>query len=138
MTDRAYVDSNILIYYVEGLSELKGAAIDLLDESIDEGRSLFTSEITIGECLIGAAKRGPDMTTSYRELLHRTSFISLVPIEQRLLYRATSLGAELNIKLIDAIHVATAEALGCGVFLTNDRGIRAPAGIELRYLSADA
>ena len=41
-------------------------------------------------------------------------------------------------KLVDAIHVATAEAMGCSVFLTNDRGIRAPAGIELRYLSAEA
>ncbi|WP_274534852.1 hypothetical protein [Rhizobium sp. LCM 4573] len=45
------------------------------------------------------------------------------------------MGAELNMKLLDALHVATAEALNCGVFLTNDRGIRVPEGIEIHHLS---
>jgi predicted nucleic acid-binding protein len=70
--------------------------------------------------------------------LSNPEFISLEPVSLALIKRAAVLGAELNIKLIDAIHVATAEALGCEVFLTNDRGILAPAGIELRYLSAEA
>ena len=35
---------------------------------------------------------------------------------------------------VDAINVATAEMLGCTVFLTNDRGIRAPAGIAIEAL----
>ena len=48
--------------------------------------------------------------------------------------RVLEIGAELRLKLVDAIHVATAEALGCRTFLTNDRGIRAPVGIALETL----
>ena len=54
-----------------------------------------------------------------------------------LVRRAAELGADFKMKLVDALHVATAEALGCEVLLTNDRGIRAPAGIELRHLSEE-
>jgi len=58
-------------------------------------------------------------------------------VTRPLVRRAAELGADFKMKLVDALHVATAEALGCEVLLTNDRGIRAPAGIELRHLSEE-
>ncbi len=96
---------------------------------------LFSSEITLGECLRRVPRDAPDVSAVFLAILSNADFISLEPVSLALIKRAAALGAELNIKLIDAIHVATAEALQCDVFLTNDRGISAPAGIELRYLS---
>ena len=79
-----------------------------------------------------------ETTAAFLTILEDKAFICLVDLTRSIIKRAALLGSELNMKLIDAIHVATAEALQCNVFLTNDRGIRAPAGIGLRYLSAEA
>lgn len=136
MTGRVYVDSNVLIYYVDGLPETKSLAESALAALIRGGSTLFSSEITLGECLRGAPRDAPDVSAIFLALLSNGSFISLEPVSLTLIKRAAELGAELNMKLIDAIHVATAEALSCDVFLTNDRGIRAPAAVALRYLSA--
>ncbi|CDZ66758.1 hypothetical protein [Neorhizobium galegae] len=47
------------------------------------------------------------MSAVFLAILSNAGFISLKPVSLALIKRA----AELNIKLIDAIHVATAEAL---------------------------
>lgn len=73
----------------------------------------------------------------YLDMFSDADFISLAPVTIEIIKRAAFLGADLNMKLLDAIHVATAESLDCSIFLTNDRGIRAPAGIQLRYLTAE-
>ncbi len=67
-------------------------------------------------------------------LLQNPDFMSLAPVTLAIIERAAQLGAEMNMRLIDALHMATAEALACTVFMTNDRGIRAPAGISLQHL----
>ncbi len=138
MTGKVYVDSNVLIYYVDGLPAFKSLAENAVMAFIGSEWRLFSSEITFGECLRGVPRDAPDVSAVFLAILSNAEFISLAPVSLALIKRAAALGAELNMKLIDAIHVATAEALGCDVFLTNDRGIRAPAGIELRYLSAEA
>ncbi len=50
--------------------------------------------------------------------------------------RAAALYAgDANVKLADAIHVATAIALNCEIFLTNDRRVIAPQPIRMVRLS---
>ncbi|MDQ0132171.1 putative nucleic acid-binding protein [Neorhizobium galegae] len=138
MTDKVYVDSNIFIYYVDGRADLKLAARECLSVYFDDGTPLFSSDVTLGECLRGVRAGDRETAAAFLTVLEDKAFICLVDLTRSIIKRAAALGAELNIKLIDAIHLATAEALQCGVFLTNDRGIRAPASIELRYLSAEA
>ena len=143
MTCRVYVDSNVLIYYVDGSPRFKSPAENILKAFVQRGRKLLSSEITVGECLRGVPRDARDVSDVFLSILGNENFITLEPVTLPLIKRAAALGAELNMKLIDmkfidAIHVATAEASQCSVFLTNDRGIRAPAGIELRYLSQEA
>lgn len=134
MTDSVYLDSNIIIYHVEGHPEVKARVRKLLAAYLSEGRRFVTSEITLGECLLGAYKKAPHSVEAYNALFGNTAFISLSGLTSDIIRRAAILGTELNMKLIDAVHVATAEDLGCTVFLTNDRSIRAPADIEIRHL----
>ena len=134
MTARFYIDSNLLIYYVEGAADLKSKTVALFADCLGDGGVLFASEIAAGECLIGALRSNGSLASAYRHLLYDSPILSLAPLTLRIVDRAAVIGAELNLKLIDAIHVATAEALSCSVFLTNDRGIRAPAGIEIRHI----
>ncbi|KKX25367.1 type II toxin-antitoxin system VapC family toxin [Rhizobium sp. LC145] len=134
MTDKVYVDSNILIYYVDGTTDLKAAAQRSLKSHVDKGRRLFSSELTLGECLRGAW-RDKDVAATFLTILEDDAFISLTGLNRAIIGRAAEIGAELNMKLVDALHVATAEALNCGVFLANDRGIRVPDRIEIYHLS---
>lgn len=132
---RIYVDTNILIYAVDGDPRYRAMAQDLLD-SVEPETELVSSELALGECLRGALRRGNhDSADVYRQLLFDKEFITLAPVTLSLIERAAELGAELNMKLIDSLHVATAEFCGCHLFMTNDRGIRAPAGLLLQYLS---
>ena len=104
--------------------------------SVEPETELVSSELTLGECLQGALRRGNhDSADVYRRLLFDREFITLAPVTLPLIERAAELGASLTMKLIDSLHVATAESCGCHLFMTNDRGIRAPAGLALRYLS---
>lgn len=138
MADRIYLDSNIIIYRTEGEPALRARVHQALTEYVLEGAQFFTSELTVGECLIGAYRKSPSNEEVYHSVFAAADFIHLSSITQHVMMRGALLGAKLNMKLFDAIHVATAEEMECSVFLTNDRGIRAPAGIELRYLSVEA
>jgi predicted nucleic acid-binding protein len=135
---RVYIDANIFIYIVDGTPDYKLSAKHAI-ASFEGAAHFFSSQMSLGECLRGALRRGNSGSVAdYSNLLETGGIVALEPVTLPLIKRAAALGAELNMKLVDAIHVATAEALGCEVFLTNDRGIRAPDGIELRYLSAEA
>jgi predicted nucleic acid-binding protein len=136
MTDRIYLDSNIIIYRVEGEPALRASVRHLLRTFTREGARFFTSGMAVGECLIGAYKKSPSNEGAFHSAFTNPDFVSVVDVTHPIIERAAVLGAQLNMKLVDSIHVATAEALECSVFLTNDRGIRALAGIELQYLSA--
>jgi predicted nucleic acid-binding protein len=127
---RVYLDTNMLIYLIDGAPGYMMKAKEAI-ASFKGKADLFTSEMTWGECLRGALRHGNSGSAAiYVSALENENFITLKPVSLALIKRAAELGAELNMKLIDAIHAATVEALQCDVFLTNDRGIRAPAGIE--------
>lgn len=138
MSAKIHLDSNIIIYRAEGEPALRTIVTQLLTQYAENGAQFWTSGVTVGECLIGAHKKVPSNEEAYHSAFADRDFISVAEATRQIIERAAILGAELNMKLVDAIHVATAEGLGCFVFLTNDRGIRAPAGLELRYLSAGA
>lgn len=138
MTDKIYLDSNIIIHRVEGEPALKMRIRQLLTGYIGDKARFWTSGLTVGEGLIGAHKKDPSNQLAYQSVFVNQEFISLADVTLEIIQRTAILGANFNMKLVDAIHAATAEALGCSVFITNDRGIRAPVGIELRYLPAEA
>jgi predicted nucleic acid-binding protein len=134
MRRRIYLDTNILIYAVDGDLLYRAKVQDMLNE-LEPDTELISSELTLGECLRGALRRGnQDSAEGYRHLLLDRDFITLAPVTLPIIERAAQLGAEMNMRLIDALHMATAEALACTVFMTNDRGIRAPAGVSLQHL----
>jgi len=122
---RLYIDSNAIIYLVEGVPEFRDAVIRLFQHADDCGKSLITSEITIAECLHGAYRKGSEaLAEEYREIFHEIGPFHLVPVERDVLELAAIIGARQKLKLIDAIHAASATAAECDVFVTNDKGIK--------------
>lgn len=131
-----YLDANVFVYAVEGFAENQ-SFVDELFRSIDGGDvAAVTSELTLAEVLIKPLATGRhDIAAVYEQLLRRSESLNVVPIDRAILVDAARHRASLGIKLPDAIHVATAVAVGCDVLLSNDRTLRVPDDIELRDLA---
>jgi predicted nucleic acid-binding protein len=132
-----YLDSNVFIYAMEGSDRYRRAVEILLEKT--GGRFVSTtSELTIGECLIGAAS--PQLIALYLDLLNDGETVRTWPITRSIIESAAELGRELGVKLADAIHIATALVAGCTVFVSNDRRLRLPPELrklDLRDLAAE-
>lgn len=108
------------------------AAIEKLFDLIGERTiSAFTSELTLAEALTKPLEAGRhDLVEIYEEMLTPSEWLSVWPVERRILIEAATLQAQLGLRLPDAIHVATAVASGCSALLSNDRRLRVPAPIK--------
>jgi len=133
---RAYFDTNSIIYFIETPAEPQAKVAELWYGLIEQNASLVTSEITVAECLYGAFKRqSPLLDSSYHRLFFEEGAFDLhflgldTPIE------AARLGADLGLKLIDAVHFQAATAKKCDIFVTNDRRFRSSHGVRVIQIS---
>lgn len=132
---RIYLDSNICIYFVEGTPDRQSASRRVFELAEQANVPLITSELALAECLFGAYKQGNEALAShYRDILQDSAAITLIPIDTALLDLAAQIGPQSGLKLVDAIHAATALGTGCDVFVTNDVRIRSLKDLEVVQL----
>ena len=132
---RIYLDTNIFIYLLEGFQQYHL----LMDEFINglENRkfSCFTSELTLTELLVPAFKKeNSHIIYEYKKILNDPELVTLVSTTQDIYIHSASNRANFNLKLPDAIHVATAQSIDADIFLTNDKKIRTPNNMEIIIL----
>jgi len=135
---RVYLDTNIVIYSVEGITPYGDILGQLLDAIDDGAIEAVTSELTLAEASVKPLAIGrPDLVTAYEQLVSSTGGRIVVPITRGVLRDAAEIRAASGLKLPDAIHLASARLSGCSTFLTNDTLVRAtasPVVIQLRTL----
>lgn len=66
-----------------------------------------------------------------KEFFMRENFLQFLPHDSCAFDTAAKLRAETGMKLIDALHCATALKAGCQFFITNDTGIHSSASLEV-------
>jgi predicted nucleic acid-binding protein len=131
-----YLDSNILIYLVEGNVELGDLVLAAFREIENNNIVLYTSEITVTECLNGAYRAGlEELAQKYLELLSSEEFIILLPVDSDVCIEASRIGAEHRLKTVDSIHLASATLAGCQALLTNDGGFKSTKNVQTIQLS---
>ena len=72
--------------------------------------------------------------SAYIDLVQDSERITVAPVDRAILIEAARQRATLGILMPDAIHVATAMASACDVFLTNDRKLKLPPELALSLL----
>ncbi len=128
-----YLDSNALIRFVEGTEV---PLLSLLQHAKRGRAQLFTSELTLAEVLVGPLKQKQgDLIVIYEQLLGDSAAMTMVPVSQTILRASATIRAEMGNKGPDAIHVATAVACACSVFVSSDKRIKLPVG--MRRIDAD-
>jgi predicted nucleic acid-binding protein len=129
------LDSNVLIYLLEGSGHLADVAEALVD-GIEEGAaSGVLASIALTEVLSRPAALG-DVASfeSYAEELRSVPNLRVVPLDAETAIDA-AWGRSGGRDLGDAVHVASARRAGATCFVTNDARIRGRAGVEIIRLS---
>ena len=140
-TPRIYIDSNIFIEAFEGESATKPDVLRLFHLFEQQHSPIaWTSEFTLAEVL-GRQGDFDDWATQkavYLGVLTRKTFIALLPVSLDRLQQAADLrrSARLqkrSLRLPDAIHVASAQAMRCDVFLSGDLRVAGclPSGMRI-------
>ncbi|MBA3711136.1 MAG: type II toxin-antitoxin system VapC family toxin [Pyrinomonadaceae bacterium] len=131
-----YLDTNIIIYAVEGFAPLAGQITALLQAMDDAEMIAVTSELTLAEVLVKPLTDGnTTVQHAYQTFLQPTPALQIIPISRDLLEAAAALRAATKLKLPDAIHLATAHRYGCDSFLTNDELFKSVGDARVKILA---
>ena len=131
---RLVIDSNVLIYLLEGggpRAETAAAIVDAVADGTVEGTfaALGLTEVLTGPARAGDGARFERAADELRDL-----GLQIRPLDAEIAVEAAWLRGSRGIEVMDGIHVATARAAGATVFVTNDRRIRSDATLEVVYL----
>lgn len=115
-----YLDANIVIYIVENHPVWGQKALARIVQLRSRGDQVATGDATRFECLVG-----PYTLADAQMLADYTSFfeapdVAMLPLTTAACEQAARIRAIYQIKPLDALHLGTAVAHGCGLFLTND------------------
>lgn len=131
-----YLDTNVFIYLLEMYPQFISVLTDLFSR-IDSGQLLaITSELTLAESLVKPImENNLHLQHIYQSILQTSDFLEVVPVSRQVLLEAAKIRAINNIKLPDAIHLATALTNHCQFFITNDLLLKNFTHIKIVLLS---
>ena len=131
---KVYFDSNIFIYLLEGSKEFSELLLDI--RTLVESRSInvFSSSLVYTELIPPHAKQ--ENFEGISSTINFLNLFNLITPSGKILIHAGMIRGSTAMKTPDAIHVATAMASGCDLFLSNDKNIRMPESLE-KVLLAD-
>lgn len=130
---RVYLDTNVFIAAYETVGAHSDHAWWLL-YALERGEiSGATSELTLSELLVKPIDEGADdLVEAYDGMIRPAEHFEVLPVGRDILIAAARLRARrAATRLPDAIHLASAERLGCNAFVSRDKRLRAPAGLRV-------
>lgn len=133
---RVYLDTNIIIYAVEGY-EAHAARIKHVLQGMTKGTlTAVTSDLSLAEVLVKPERdRNQKLEEVYRQFLLPTESFRNCAVSREILEAAAGIRANSALKLPDAIHFASAIDQDCDSFLTNDERFAGMTGIKVVLLS---
>lgn len=131
-----YLDTNIIIYAVEGY-ETHAARIKVVLQGMTDGEiTAVTSDLTLAEVLVKPKRdTNRNLEQAYRQFLLPTESFRNSAVSREILEAAADIRANSDLKLPDAIHFASAINQHCDSFLTNDDRFEGMSGIKVVLLS---
>ena len=130
---RVYLDSNVFVAAFENVGAHSDHAWWII-HAIENGEIIgATSEMTLAEILVKPLEIGnTELAAGYEEMINTAPGFEVLPVRRDILVNAAGLRAQRSsIRLPDAVHIATASALSCSFFVSDDRRLPLPEGIKL-------
>ena len=129
----ADLDANVFIDAVQGPDLVAAPMKALLEAGRTKRGAFVTSELTLAEVLApnGGQSLPADLKRAYLDLIVWSGFVDLKPVTRDVLYETATLRQFARLKLLDAIHLATAVRSGCRFFVSRDQDFKQfPNGME--------
>ena len=140
MTDIAtgsavYVDSNLIIYFVEKVPVFFEKANTAFGKLAEREVRVFTSELTIAECIYLPSRGGHhQLIAAYEAFFNTAGNVRLIALNGEIAKRAALKGGSWGLKLLDAIHFESAIDAECTVFLTADLGFKSIDQLQVLHV----
>lgn len=132
---RVGIDSNVLIYLLEGSGQLADAGAELIDAIAGGQAQGVLSTLALAEICSGPARNDdPAMVDRYVDELGALENVRWVPLAHELAAEAAVVRGSSSMTLADAIHLASARSAGATLFVTNDRRMKPINRLEIAYL----
>ncbi|MBW1961295.1 MAG: PIN domain-containing protein [Deltaproteobacteria bacterium] len=122
MSDRLFLDTNILVYaYDKHETRKQKKAQKLLTDGIEQ-ENLFISVQVLGEFFNVVTRHIPQPMTDdeAREIITTLSILPVMEIDLRMVIRAIDTHKAYQISYWDALIVSAAELAGCKMILSED------------------
>ncbi len=116
-----FLDTNIVIYAVEGQPALRQRARDHVAALEAAGHRFVVSELTWTECLVIPLRTGNGALLLDYHRFFPGPHLTTVPLTAAIHHRAAMIRGVHNHGLADSLHLAAAVACRCDRFLTNDQ-----------------
>ena len=132
---RVYVDTNIFIYFLERNDRYFESVVPFF-QLFNDGLSLaYTGDAVVAETLYKPYQVNDTLRVSeFKEFFSNDEFITVLPHTKKIFELAAELSPKRGMKLIDALHYATAALAGCKFILTNDQGFTSSESMEVILL----
>ena len=129
------LDSAPLIYFVEA-HPLYRPHLRPFFEAVDHGNiRVVTSTVTLTEVLVHPLRYANlPLAMQYSNILLHSLNVTTSPVTAEMATHAAKIRAAHGLKTPDAIQLAAAQEANATAFLTNDRGLSAPLGIQVLVL----
>lgn len=132
---RIAIDSNVFIYLAEQDPLHVDRAAAVIDAVAEGAVAGSLSVVGLAEVLLGPATRGELVAVEQMAgEIDATPNLKIVVVTQEIAIDAAVIGGLRRLKLADAIHLASARAVGATAFVTNDRHFRSAPHLEIVYL----
>ena len=132
---RLGIDTQIVIYFVEVHPEYDELVTEIFQRIAENTLIGVTSVITLIEVLIHPLQQGNvRLQQEYRDLLLHSNNFQMMTIDTAIAERAAEIRTRYNLRIPDALQIATALAAGCEAFLTNDAKLKSVKELQILLL----
>ena len=129
------LDTAVFIYFIEENKSFLPIVKPVFETIHSGDLAAATSGLTLMEVLVMPYRvNNFALAERYESLLTRSRGLRFVDLNRPLLRGAARLRGAFNLKPPDALQVAAAMAVGCRVFLTNDRRLPSIPGLQVIQL----
>ncbi|MBD3280111.1 PIN domain-containing protein [Candidatus Dojkabacteria bacterium] len=126
------LDSNFLIYHIEGDESISSRTEELLNTWYGNGVQILMSVIAVTECFVDPFQRNDLHTCKlYEDFFNHVENLSLVDMTKDIAMTAAKLRADYGIRTPDGLHLATAINSGADIFVTNDKRLKKVSEIKV-------
>lgn len=129
------LDTNIVIYVVEGDPVWEPKVDQRLQEILAAGDTLAVCDAARLECLVGPLRNGDaGILADYQKFFVSPS-IQMLAVTPAIWERAAQIRAAYRFQALDSIHLASAIENGCPLFWTNDVRLARCTAIKVEVLT---